>query len=108
MAESYLLDEKYWSRAVNNAITIIKTDHLEIGILEISQGVRLPKEGYSVHGENDEFAYILSGEVIFGTDKESIKLAEGSFLYNKKGTPHYVTNLEDKPAKILWVLSPPR
>ncbi|MDW7985714.1 MAG: cupin domain-containing protein [Nitrososphaerota archaeon] len=108
MIESYLLDERYWGKAVNNAVTIVKTDQLEIGILEISPGVRLPKEGYSVHGENDEFSYVVSGEVVFGTDKESLKLVEGSFLYNKKGTPHYVINIKDKPARVLWILSPPR
>ncbi|MDJ0270496.1 MAG: cupin domain-containing protein [Aigarchaeota archaeon] len=102
------IDGKLWDNAKDNAVSILKTDKLEIGILEISPGVRLPKEGYSIHSENDEFAYILSGEVTFGTDKESIKLEEGMVMYNKRGTPHYTVNLSSKPARILWILSPPR
>lgn len=62
-----LVDEKSWSSAKNNAVTLIKTDGVEIGILEITPSIRLPKEGYSIHEQNNGFAYILSGEVIFGS-----------------------------------------
>ncbi|MEM3397737.1 MAG: cupin domain-containing protein [Nitrososphaerota archaeon] len=102
------IDEDLWRSAKDNAVTLLKTDRLEIGILEISPGVRFPKEGYSIHSENDEFAYVLSGEVVFSADKESIKLREGMILYNKKGTPHATANLGGKPARVLWILSPPR
>jgi uncharacterized cupin superfamily protein len=108
MIDCKAVDENYWRNAKDNALTIFKTDRLEIGILEISPGVRLPREGYSIHAENDEFAYVLSGEVTFSTDKESIKLKDGMMMYNRKGTPHYTVNLSDKPARVLWILSPPR
>jgi len=108
MIDYKAVDENYWHYAKDNALTIFKTDKLEIGILEISPGVRLPREGYSIHAENDEFAYVLSGEVTFSTDKESIKLKSGMMMYNRKGTPHYIVNLSDKPARVLWILSPPR
>lgn len=106
--ECHSINENLWKNARDNALTLLKTDRLEIGILEISPGVRFPKEGFSVHGENEEFAYVLSGEVVFSTDKESIKLKEGMLMYNKKGTPHATANLGDKPARVLWILSPPR
>jgi len=44
MIDYKALDENYWRDAKDNALTIFKTDKLEIGILEISPGVRLPKE----------------------------------------------------------------
>ncbi|MEM2732213.1 MAG: cupin domain-containing protein [Nitrososphaerota archaeon] len=102
------INENLWKSAKDNAVTLLKTDRLEIGILEISPGVRFPREGYSIHLENDEFAYVLFGEVVFSTDKESVKLREGMILYNKRGTPHATANLSDKPARVLWILSPPR
>jgi uncharacterized cupin superfamily protein len=108
MIDYKAVDENYWRDAKDKALTIFKTDRLEIGILEISPGVRFPREGYSIHAENDEFAYVLSGEVTSSTDKEPIKLKNGMMMYNGKGTPHYIVNLSDKPARVLWILSLPR
>lgn len=102
------LGEDLWIKARDSALTLFRTEEAELGILELSPGSRLPREGYSVHPSNDEFAYILSGEVMFCTDKEATVLREGMLIYNKKGTPHYTVNPREKPARIVWLLAPPR
>lgn len=107
MPEIYRLDEELWNRAMGKAVPIFEVGDIQVGIAVIPPGVRLPEEGYSVHEESDEFAYIVSGEVMLYTEDESIKLSEGDIMYNERGTPHYTINLSDKPARILWILSPP-
>jgi uncharacterized cupin superfamily protein len=102
------LGEDLWTEARDSALTLFKTEEAELGILELSPGTRLPREGYSIHASNDEFAYIISGEVVFWTDKGATVLREGMLIYNKKGTPHYTENLGEKPARIVWLLAPPR
>jgi len=44
MIDYKAVDENYWRDAKDKALTIFKTDRLEIGILEISPGVRFPRE----------------------------------------------------------------
>jgi uncharacterized cupin superfamily protein len=106
--ERIQLSDELWKQAQDTALTIFKTQEAEVGIVEISPGARLPSEGYSVHASNDEFAYILSGEVVFGTDKDAIVLREGTLMYNRMGTPHYTVNRGKEPARIVWILAPPR
>lgn len=106
--ELFHVDEKMWKMAKDRAYTLLKTEKLEIGIIEFSPGVRIPRGGYSIHSENDEFAYVISGELVFETDKGSVNVKDGSLLYNRKGTPHATLNVSDKPARVLWILSPPR
>lgn len=106
--ECQSINESLWKSAKDNVVTLLKTDRLEIGRLEISPGVRFLKEGFSIYIENDEFAYVLSGEVVFSTDKESIKLKEGMLLYNREGTLHATANFSSNPARVLWFLPSPR
>lgn len=101
------LNNERWQNAFNKAIPIIKKDAVQIGIITFPPKTRSPANGFSIHKENEEFAYILSGELLFCTDKNCYKVREGDLLYNSKGTPHYILNEGDKPVKVLWVLSPP-
>lgn len=77
------------------------------GIVVVNPGQRLPAEGYSLHESSDELAYVVEGEVVFGTPVEEKPLRKGDLLFNQKGTKHYVRNDTDKPCKVIWVLSPP-
>ncbi len=82
-------------------------DKIEVGVLVLSPGKRLPDKGYSVHDKSHEMAIVLDGEIHFYTDRESIVLRKNDFLYNPPGTPHYIINKSNKETKILWFVSPP-
>jgi len=97
-----------WDAAKNEALEIFKNDHIQIGILLLTPNTRLPETGFSVHENFHEFAYIIDGEVIFGTPKKTTYLKAGDFMYNRPGTPHYTENASDVSAKILWFLVPDR
>ena len=96
-----------WKEALNKAIEIMKISDIQIGIDSILPNTRLPPTGFSIHPNSHEFAYILEGKVILGTDEGEIELKKGDFLYNPPGTPHYTLNKFESICKLLWVLSPP-
>lgn len=101
----YHLDD-IWEMAKNSAKEIFKNDQIQAGILLLTPNTRLPEMGFSTHENFHEFAYIIEGEVIFGTPSDEIHLKAGDFMYNKPGTPHYTKNISNIPAKILWFLLP--
>lgn len=57
--------------------------------------------------EGEEFGYILKGSVTLfvGSKKEIVKAGES--FYFKCDETHYIENKSDKPAKLVWVSSPP-
>ena len=57
--------------------------------------------------EGEEFGYVLEGEivVVYGNRKEVCKKGEAFYFVTNKN--HYLKNMKDKPAKNIWVSSPP-
>jgi len=98
---------KTWNDARNKALPIFNNDYVEMGIFLLLPGERSPKEGFSIHPNSEEYAYILEGEVVFCTNKQCYNLKEGDIMYNAPGTPHYTENRGKNEAKIIWVVSPP-
>ncbi|MCD6275518.1 MAG: cupin domain-containing protein [Thermoplasmata archaeon] len=107
MVEIVKIDEKLWKESINRAMPIFNNENVEMGILTLAPGERSPKEGFSIHPNSEEYAYVLEGEIIFCTDEKCYTLKEGDLMYNSKGTPHYTENKSEKIAKILWAVSPP-
>jgi transcriptional regulator with XRE-family HTH domain len=56
--------------------------------------------------EGEEFAYILSGELVYLVDGERYRLGVGDSIHVKSTVPHAIYNDTDRPAQILWVLTP--
>ncbi|NIQ05910.1 MAG: cupin domain-containing protein [Candidatus Korarchaeota archaeon] len=108
MVEIVRLTDQTWKKAVNTALPLVSHRNVEIGILTLSSGERLPEEGYSSHEDNEEYALILSGTVTFCTENDRYELCEGDLPYNSKGTRHYTINETNSLAKLLWILSPGR
>jgi len=96
-----------WEQAIDLAFEIMRVSEVQIGIEEILPNKRLPREGFSIHKNSHEFAYVIKGDLIFGTDREEIEIKEGNFLYNPPGTPHYTLNKSGTIVQLLWILSPP-
>jgi quercetin dioxygenase-like cupin family protein len=98
------VDEGLWDSAIDTPVTIFDGKYIKMGIVSLSPGKRLPEEGYSVHEDFDEYAYVLSGKIAFYTDGSVYHLEDGDFLFNEGGAPHYTVNIGDEDAKIFWVL----
>ncbi|MFZ5436943.1 MAG: cupin domain-containing protein [Bacillota bacterium] len=99
--------EKIWKESRNKPVEILGMENLiQIGILTVESNTKLPAKGFSIHEHSHEFAYIIEGNAIIGTDEGENEVKEGELLYNKPGTPHYTFNKSSKPAKILWLVTP--
>ena len=57
--------------------------------------------------EGQEFGYVLEGEilVVYGNKQEHLKRGESFYFTTDKN--HYIKNLTDSVATIIWVSSPP-
>lgn len=62
------------------------------------------EERYSHPGE--EFAYVLSGELLFVIDGLEYRLGPGDSIHFKSTVPHSIHNDTDEPVQALWVLTP--
>ncbi|MDN5331952.1 MAG: hypothetical protein PWP45_1177 [Tepidanaerobacteraceae bacterium] len=100
--------EEYFEKTINNPAAILEVKNIvKCGILSVEPNTKLPKEGFSIHEKSHEFAYIIEGEVVIGTDEGEKLVRSGELLYNKPGTPHYTFNKSQKTAKIFWFVIPP-
>jgi quercetin dioxygenase-like cupin family protein len=92
-AESgYALDadqgEAFWLLGMLQTIKIGKSDtDGRYGLVEIlvPEGVGSP---WHVHPEEDEWFYVLDGEVTFWVADTRMQLKQGSFAFGPKGVPH--------------------
>lgn len=97
-----------FERQINKPVEILKVENkVGLGILTLESDIRLPKKGFSIHENSHEFAYVIEGEVVIGTDEGEKIVKAGELLYNEPGTPHYTLNKSSKSAKIFWFVIPP-
>lgn len=62
------------------------------------------EEPYSHDGE--EFAYVLSGSLVYIVAGTSYRLGPGDSIYFPATVPHAIHNDTGEPAHVLWVLTP--
>jgi transcriptional regulator with XRE-family HTH domain len=62
------------------------------------------EEAYAHAGE--EFAYILSGELLFVIDDVDHRLGPGDSIHFESTVPHSIHNDTDAPVAAVWVLTP--
>ena len=57
--------------------------------------------------EGEEFGYVISGEVflVLGTSEHRVRRKECFLFYPRQ--KHYLENRGKRPAKLLWVTTPP-
>jgi quercetin dioxygenase-like cupin family protein len=58
------------------------------------------------HSREDEWFYILSGDITFEIDGERIVLRKGDSAFAPRGTAHTFQNFDDTPAEILVLVMP--
>jgi transcriptional regulator with XRE-family HTH domain len=62
------------------------------------------EEAYTHAGE--EFAFILSGELLFVIDGVNHRLGPGDSIHFESSVPHSIHNDTDAPVEAVWVLTP--
>jgi transcriptional regulator with XRE-family HTH domain len=56
--------------------------------------------------DGEEFAYVLSGELVFTVDGMEHTLTAGDCIHWSSNVPHLVRNDGELPAEVVWVLTP--
>ena len=59
-----------------------------------------------VHEREDEFSYVLEGEIGARIGDEELVAAAGTYVLKPRGIPHTFWNATDRPARILEIISP--
>ncbi|TPK29761.1 cupin domain-containing protein [Mesorhizobium sp. B2-5-3] len=63
--------------------------------------------GLHVHRVQEETFYVLDGECVWHVGAEVIRATPGIFLFIPPGVQHNITNVGEKPARVLMTVSPP-
>lgn len=59
-----------------------------------------------VHLQEDEYFYVLEGEVEFQVGEQRVTARSGTFLFVPKNQPHTFANLSNRPSKMLVMTTP--
>ncbi|HXG76549.1 MAG TPA: cupin domain-containing protein [Gaiellaceae bacterium] len=81
-------------------------EHLQVIVGELGAGGSTGDEPY-VHGDSEELLVVLSGSVHLQLGTEVFVLDEGDSIDYRSSTPHRLTNSGDRPAEVMWIISPP-
>jgi quercetin dioxygenase-like cupin family protein len=63
--------------------------------------------GLHVHRVQEETFYLLEGECEWWVGENAVSATPGSYLFIPPGVPHNITNVSEKPARVLMTVSPP-
>jgi hypothetical protein len=69
--------------------------------------VTRPSRPCSVDRVQEETFYVLEGECEWHVGGDVVRAAPGTYLFIPPGVPHNITNVSDKPARVLMTVSPP-
>jgi quercetin dioxygenase-like cupin family protein len=65
-----------------------------------------PGSPLHVHSREDEWFYVIDGELTFWVGGQVIKAPAGTFVYGPRGIPHTFVISSDEPARFLLVTQP--
>ena len=57
--------------------------------------------------EGEEFGYVLEGSVVLHLGESVYKVKKGESFYFDPKRVHYIENKNERPAKVLWISTPP-
>ncbi|RUU58849.1 cupin domain-containing protein [Mesorhizobium sp. M2C.T.Ca.TU.002.02.1.1] len=63
--------------------------------------------GLHVHRMQEETFYVLEGECVWHVGEKTIHATPGTYLFIPPGVQHNITNVAEKPARVLMTVSPP-
>lgn len=56
--------------------------------------------------EGEEFAYVLSGQLVYIVDDVAYRLGPGDSIHLRSSMPHCMRNMTDEPVQAIWVVTP--
>ncbi|SFM93331.1 cupin domain-containing protein [Thermodesulforhabdus norvegica] len=74
-------------------------------LVRLAPGVKTPEE--TAH-PGEEFGFVLKGRIVLWLDRQNYRLKNGDCFYFKSSTRHWVENVGQSEAELLWVVSPTR
>ena len=63
--------------------------------------------GLHVHRVQEETFYMLEGACEWWVGDRVVRATPGTYLFIPPGVPHNITNVSEKPARVLMTVSPP-
>ena len=75
-------------------------------VVEHPLGPRALAAPMHTHEHEDEYSYVLEGEVGFQIGDEVVVARAGDFVLKPRGVPHAFWNAGDAPARVLELISP--
>ena len=63
--------------------------------------------GRHVHRVQEETFYVLEGECEWHVGDRVVHATPGTYLFIPPGVPHNITNVSNRPARVLMTVSPP-
>ncbi len=79
-------------------------NEMEPAILSLAPGAETDED---MPHEGEEFGYVLEGKVWVTHGKRTRVCARGESFYYASDKTHKISNRSDKPARVLWISSPP-
>ena len=79
-------------------------NEMEPILVDLDQGGRTQK--MPPH-EGEEFGYVLSGRIALYRQETRLEVKTGESFYSEADKPHRIENPGSRPAKVLWVSTPP-
>lgn len=79
-------------------------NNMEPVMMELNPRSSTPRD---MPHEGEEFGYVLSGEIEIILDKNHYVCKKGESFYYVADRLHYIKNNKQKPAKFIWISSPP-
>jgi len=88
------------------AITLPPLQGLEVYISEIEPGDVIGDTTFT-HGDSQEIAFVLRGEVRLTVSEGPFDLAMGDSLEFRSSEPHQLENTSAETAEVMWITCPP-
>ncbi len=102
--ENDYIEKDYGSHTINWLVPNSQKNEMEPIMVTINKDGRteldMPHEG-------QEFGYVLEGMVKVHFGNKSFKVCKGETFYFTTDKKHYIENISDEIAKVIWVSSPP-
>ena len=86
---------KIWGEQTGGALSVVEHP--------IEPGRLVPPH---VHADEDEYSYILQGEVGARIGDEDLLAGPGAYVFKPRGIPHTFWNAGPQPARLIELISP--
>lgn len=104
MDDFYIKDDEELKHTIKWIVPNAQKYEMEPIIIEIEPGgISMQDQPHS----GEEFGYVLKGEIQLTVGKKKYVVKEGNSFYYMANKQHYIKNMKEDKAVVLWVSTPP-